>query len=184
MKGLMAPGAAVSAPSDEGHFTFSSGCALEKCSEFPAGRYLGQKLLGSGTYGKVVECIDQKHKARTAVKLVRRGIPAYRECALKEIKILRELGGMGWTPKMLRNFHHDGHVCIVFDLLGDSVASALQNRYSKALYMIHLVRKCTEKIVLFLSQEASAIFEVGDPRHVQATSWSSGLRAQQGDYPH
>ena len=125
---LFTQNAANSSPADEGHFTFVPGCTLEKCAEFPRGRYLGQKLLGSGTYGKVVECIDQKHQARTAVKLVRRGSAAYRDCALKEIKILKELGGMGWTPKMLRNFQHDGHICIVFDLLGDSLAAALSLR--------------------------------------------------------
>lgn len=128
MNGLISANGGMSAPSEEGHFVFTQGCCLEKCSEFPNGRYLGQKLLGSGTYGKVVECLDQKHKARTAVKLVRRGIPAYRDCALKEIKILRELGGKGWTPRMLRSFQHDGHICIVFDLLGDSLAAVLQSR--------------------------------------------------------
>ena len=128
MNTLILSGAQNSSVSDEGHFTFSPGCALEKCSEFPRGRYIGQKLLGSGTYGKVVECIDQKHQARTAVKLVRRGIQAFKDCALKEIKILKELGGMGWTPRMLRNFHHDGHICIVFDLLGDSLAATLHLR--------------------------------------------------------
>lgn len=129
MNGVPAAGAGVvNSSADEGHFVWTQGCSLDKSTEFPKGRYSGQRLLGSGTYGKVVECIDQKYKARTAVKLIRRGIPAYRECGLREIKILRELGGKCWTPKVLRDFYHDGHICIVFDLLGDSLAAVLQQR--------------------------------------------------------
>jgi dual-specificity kinase len=115
--------------SDEGHFSFSSGSAIDKSTDFPKGRYILRKFLGSGTYGRVIECVDNKYQARTAIKLIRRGIPAYREAGLKEIKILEELNGKCNTPKMLREFRHDGHICIVFDLLGETLSAAMKARF-------------------------------------------------------
>ena len=110
---------------EEGHFRFKEGCALDRSVEFPGGRYIGQRLLGSGTYGKVVECVDYKYKAQTAIKLVRRNMPGFREAALKEIQILGTLGGRCGTVQLLRSFEHDGHICLAFNLLGESISSCL-----------------------------------------------------------
>ena len=71
------------------------------------------KLLGSGTYGKVVECEDHKYnKTHVAIKLVRREPPLYKISAKNEIAILRELDGRYGTLKLLRDFDHDGHVSL------------------------------------------------------------------------
>jgi hypothetical protein len=68
MNGLPAAvGGGSNSSADEGHFLWSQGCSLDKSTEFPKWRYSGKRLLGSGTYCNVVECIDQKYKARTAV---------------------------------------------------------------------------------------------------------------------
>ena len=86
-----------------------------------------KRLLGSGTYGVVVECTDEKHnRARAAIKLVRRGSTLYREAALKEIRILRDLGGHCNTPQLLRDFEHAGHICMAFDLLGEDLLAILE----------------------------------------------------------
>lgn len=88
-----------------------TGSTIDKQEPFPRGRYVVVKLLGSGTYGKVVECEDNKYnKTHVAVKLVRREPPLYRTSAKNEIAILRELDGRYGTLKLLREFDHDGHV--------------------------------------------------------------------------
>ena len=38
-----------------------TGSTIDKQEPFPRGRYVVVKLLGSGTYGKVVECEDNKY---------------------------------------------------------------------------------------------------------------------------
>jgi hypothetical protein len=120
--------AATVAVNEEGHFAWTPGCTLERSLEFPNGRYLGAALLGSGTYGKVIECLDQKHHARVAVKAVRRGCPAFKAAAEREIIILRDLNGLSHTPKLLRDFEHAGHICMVFDILGESLKFAIEKR--------------------------------------------------------
>jgi serine/threonine protein kinase len=123
--GVQAP-VQVTPNGDEGHFQWKDGSRFDKCGQFPGGRYIAKKIIGSGTYGKVVECVDQKYGVETAIKLVRRGIPAFREAALKEIQILKELDGKCGTVKMLRSFEHEGHLCMSFDLLGQGVKSMLK----------------------------------------------------------
>ena len=112
--------------SEEGHFQWKDGCRFDRNAEYQGGRYIAKKIIGFGTYGKVVECTDQKYMVPTAIKLVRRGISAFREAALKEIEILKVLDGQCGTVKLLRSFEHDGHICMSFDLLGEGVKSVLK----------------------------------------------------------
>lgn len=114
--------------SEEGHFSWFPGCTFDKSGEFPSGRYVGSGLLGSGTYGRVIECLDQKHKGRVAIKVVRRGCPAYTAAAERERLILRDLDGQSQTPKLLRDFEQDGHICMVFDVFGESLKSIIEKR--------------------------------------------------------
>ena len=106
-------------PADEiGHFVVVNGAMIDKSAEFPNGRYKVLRQLGSGTYGKVVLCEDNKYQgAKVAVKLVRTQ-HLYRVSAKNEIKILRELDGHNCTVKLLRDFEHKGHVSMSFELLG------------------------------------------------------------------
>ena len=114
---------------EDGHFVFRNRQAIGIfIPDFPSGRYICQKLLGSGTYGKVVQCEDLKYNVPCAVKITRRGIQAYKDAATKEIGILRQLEGKKGTPKMLREFNHDGHLCIAFDLHGENLAHVLAFR--------------------------------------------------------
>ena len=126
--------AAQIALSEEGHFVWFPGCSFDRTSEFPGGRYLGCGLLGCGTYGKVIECLDQKHNGRVAIKAVRRGCPAFRAAAEREVLILRDLDGQSHTPKLLRDFEHSGHICMVFDVFGDSLKFLLDKRWEFLTY--------------------------------------------------
>jgi dual-specificity kinase len=48
------------------------------------------RLLGEGTYGKVVECYDHKRRRLVAVKMIR-SIRKYREAAKIEVRVLDHL---------------------------------------------------------------------------------------------
>ena len=92
-----------------------------------AGRYVCVELLGSGTYARVFLALDRKHQARAAVKVIRNH-PAFHAAAKKEISLLRDLNGGAFTPKLLRHFDHDGHICLAFNWLGQDLAAVLGSR--------------------------------------------------------
>jgi dual-specificity kinase len=48
------------------------------------------RLLGQGTFGKVVEAIDTRLQSRVAVKIIR-AIPKYRDASKIEIRVLNRL---------------------------------------------------------------------------------------------
>ena len=48
------------------------------------------KLLGQGTFGKVVEAIDTQTNKRVAIKIIR-AIPKYRDASKIEVRVLQKL---------------------------------------------------------------------------------------------
>lgn len=48
------------------------------------------RLLGQGTFGKVVEAIDTQTNNRVAIKIIR-AIPKYRDASKIEIRVLQKL---------------------------------------------------------------------------------------------
>ncbi len=48
------------------------------------------KLLGQGTFGKVVEAIDTETNARVAIKIIR-AIQKYRDASKIEVRVLQRL---------------------------------------------------------------------------------------------
>lgn len=88
------------------------------------------KLLGQGTFGKVVEAYDKQRKSRCAVKIIR-SIQKYRDASRIELRVLSTLAS---NDKSNRNkcihlrdcFDFRNHICIVTDLLGQSVFDFLK----------------------------------------------------------
>ena len=88
------------------------------------------KLLGQGTFGKVVEAYDKQRKSRCAVKIIR-SIQKYRDASRIELRVLSTLAS---NDKHNRNkcihlrdcFDFRNHICIVTDLLGQSVFDFLK----------------------------------------------------------
>lgn len=88
------------------------------------------KLLGQGTFGKVVEAFDKQRKSRCAVKIIR-SIQKYRDASRIELRVLSTLAS---NDKHNRNkcihlrdcFDFRNHICIVTDLLGQSVFDFLK----------------------------------------------------------
>ncbi|KAJ5725054.1 uncharacterized protein N7483_006411 [Penicillium malachiteum] len=108
---------------DDGHYIVTPETQLTE-------RYSIIKLLGQGTFGKVVEAYDKQRKARCAVKIIR-SIQKYRDASRIELRVLSTLAS---NDKSNRNkcihlrdcFDFRNHICIVTDLLGQSVFDFLK----------------------------------------------------------
>ncbi|KAG8755269.1 dual specificity protein kinase kns1 [Serendipita sp. 396] len=107
--------AAPSCDDADGHYVINPDDVIGK-------RYRIIKLLGQGTFGKVVEAYDSLSSKRVAIKIIR-AIPKYREASTIEIRVLRLLKDRDPTNMykcihLMETFDHRNHVCIVTELLG------------------------------------------------------------------
>ena len=88
------------------------------------------RLLGQGTFGKVVEANDRKTNQKVAVKIIR-SVQKYRDASRIELRVLQTLSQ---NDRHNRNkcihlrecFDFRNHICIVTDLLGQSVFDFLK----------------------------------------------------------
>lgn len=88
------------------------------------------KLLGQGTFGKVVEVYDKRKKCKVAIKIIR-SVQKYRDASRIELRVLSTLALNDKTNRNkcihLRDaFDYRNHICIVTDLLGQSVFDFLK----------------------------------------------------------
>ncbi|KAK5145051.1 hypothetical protein LTR04_001406 [Oleoguttula sp. CCFEE 6159] len=89
------------------------------------------KLLGQGTFGKVIEAVDRRKNTKCAIKIIR-SVPKYRDASRIELRVLATLAS---NDKHNRNkcihlrdcFDFRNHICIVTDLLGQSVFDFLKS---------------------------------------------------------
>ena len=97
-------------------------------------RYQIEKEVGRGTFGRVFRCIDKKAPDsgtnKVAIKVVHNA-GRYYELSLIEAEILRDVNGIGGRGEthccMLLNFFKlDGHACMVFETLGQSLYDFLK----------------------------------------------------------
>lgn len=88
------------------------------------------KLLGQGTFGKVVQARDREKNELVAIKIIR-SVQKYRDASRIELRVLETLKA---NDRENRNrcihlrecFDFRGHICIVMDLLGQSVFDFLK----------------------------------------------------------
>ena len=125
---LLHPSGAGAPKEEPGVFAGYVGDSVDRCKQFPAGRYTISKKLGAGVYGKVLGCVDQKYNLPVAIKIVRKDPPIYRDAAKKEITVLRHLGGTHGCLRLLRDFEHDGHLCISMEMYGKNLQSFIKSR--------------------------------------------------------
>lgn len=88
------------------------------------------KLLGQGTFGKVVQATDRRKNQLVAVKIIR-SVQKYRDASRIELRVLATLKANDPENRNrcihLRDcFDYRGHICIVMDLLGQSVFDFLK----------------------------------------------------------
>ncbi|KAL8654438.1 MAG: hypothetical protein Q9210_001506 [Variospora velana] len=93
-------------------------------------RYQVCRLLGQGTFGKVVEAIDKRTRSRCAIKIIR-SVQKYRDASRIELRVLSTLSHNDRENRNkcihLRDcFDFRNHICIVTDLLGQSVFDFLK----------------------------------------------------------
>lgn len=93
-------------------------------------RYQVTKLLGQGTFGKVVQAHDRKRNKLVAIKIIR-SVQKYRDASRIELRVLATLKANDHENRNrcihLRDcFDYRGHICIVMDLLGQSVFDFLK----------------------------------------------------------
>lgn len=162
----------------EGHLLCKGGDILHA-------RYQIIRLLGEGTFGKVVQCKDLlRNNEDVALKIIR-NVEKYREAAKLEINVLnkineRDTKGDSLCVRMLDWFDYHGHMCISFNMLGLSVFEFLkENCYQP--YSIDHVRHIAYQLckavkflhdnhlthtdlkpenILFANSEADIVFDV------------------------
>lgn len=109
---------------DDGHY-------IIKINDVFANRFVIQKLLGQGTFGKVVACYDKINRETVAVKIIR-NIPKYRDAAKIELRVLTTLKKFDNENRnhcihLRECFDFRGHICIVTDLLKISLYDFMEN---------------------------------------------------------
>ncbi|KAI8050702.1 kinase-like domain-containing protein [Thamnidium elegans] len=98
-------------------------------------QYKIMRLLGQGTFGKVVECFDRVRRTFCAIKIIR-AIPKYRDASKIEIRVLNTLKqhdplNLNKCIHLVEWFDHRNHICMVFELLGQSVFDFLKSNQFK-----------------------------------------------------
>ncbi|SPC63203.1 related to Protein kinase lkh1 [Ustilago sp. UG-2017b] len=120
---------------DQGHFIVNEG-------DYVTSRYKILRLLGQGTFGKVVECYDKKLRKYVAIKIIR-AVQKYRDASQIEIRVLRTLrendpGNENKCIHLLETFNFKNHVCIVSELLGKSVFDFLKENKFQPFPPLHI----------------------------------------------
>ncbi|KAJ8146036.1 hypothetical protein OY671_000874 [Metschnikowia pulcherrima] len=109
---------------DDGHY-------IIRINDMFANRFVIQKLLGQGTFGKVVACYDKINRETVAIKIIR-NIPKYRDAAKIELRVLTTLKKFDNENRnhcihLRECLDFRGHICIVTDLLKISLYDFLEN---------------------------------------------------------
>lgn len=108
---------------DDGHYIIVPDSDLTE-------RYQVVRLLGQGTFGKVVQAKDRRKNTHVAIKIIR-SVQKYRDASRIELRVLSTLKANDAENRNkcihLRDcFDYRGHICIVTDLLGQSVFDFLK----------------------------------------------------------
>ena len=113
-------------------------------------RYEVVDLLGKGSFGQVVRCIDHKTGVLVAVKIIRNK-KRFHQQALVEVNILRKL--REWDPDKRhsvvsfdQSFYFRGHLCISTDLLDMNLYEFIK-AHEFAGFSLKLIRRFTKQIL-------------------------------------
>ncbi|KAJ2723015.1 serine threonine protein kinase CMGC group [Coemansia sp. Benny D115] len=113
-------------------------------------RFKIRRLLGQGTFGKVMECEDAATGRLVAIKVIR-AVPKYRDAAKTEIRVLQTLkrndpSNVYQCMHVNETFDHRNHVCMIFDLLGPSVFDFLKENEFRP-FSLHHVQLFAEQLL-------------------------------------
>ncbi|KAI8619868.1 kinase-like domain-containing protein [Chytriomyces sp. MP71] len=119
----------------DGHYVVREGDDL-------TARYKIIRLLGQGTFGKVVEAYDRTRNVKVAIKIIR-SIQKYRDAAKVEVRVLNALKKNDPTNSkrcihLISSFEHRTHTCMVFELLAQSVFDFLKENSFAPFPIAHI----------------------------------------------
>jgi len=109
---------------EEDHLVFQYGDLIQN-------RYRLMEVLGEGTFGKVIKCHDIHQNRVVALKIIK-NVSKYKDAAKLEINVLNKLNkydprGKHLCVSMLDWFDYHGHMCISFQMFGQSVFEFLKD---------------------------------------------------------
>ncbi|TPX13256.1 uncharacterized protein E0L32_006229 [Thyridium curvatum] len=117
-------------------------------------RYEIIDVLGKGSFGQVVRCIDHKTGVLVAVKIIRNK-KRFHQQALVEVNILQKL--REWDPKnkhSMVNFTHSfyfrGHLCISTELLDMNLYEFIKSNAFRG-FSLKLIRRMTKQMLSSLN---------------------------------
>ncbi|KAK3360261.1 hypothetical protein B0T25DRAFT_125962 [Lasiosphaeria hispida] len=117
-------------------------------------RYEIIDILGKGSFGQVVRCIDHKTGVLVAVKIIRNK-KRFHQQALVEVNILQKL--REWDPKnkySMVNFTHSfyfrGHLCISTELLDMNLYEFIKSNAFRG-HSLKLIRRFTKQLLSSLN---------------------------------
>uniref|UniRef100_A0A8C7XMK5 Protein kinase domain-containing protein n=1 Tax=Oryzias sinensis TaxID=183150 RepID=A0A8C7XMK5_9TELE len=100
------------------------------------GVYIVEKFLGEGTFGKVAKCTNLSTNKEVAIKIIKKG---FNHTAQDEIKAMIEISKIDAHKynlvKCVDWFHYKSHVCMVFEMLDQSLFDFMKDRRSRPLFV-------------------------------------------------
>ncbi|RAH61596.1 protein kinase [Aspergillus piperis CBS 112811] len=113
-------------------------------------RYEVIDVLGKGSFGQVVRCIDHKTGGLVAVKIIRNK-KRFHQQALIEVNLLQKL--KEWDPhrkhsvvNFTQSFYFRGHLCISTELLGMNLYEFIKAHDFKG-FSLKLIRRFTKQML-------------------------------------
>uniref|UniRef100_A0A665WTX1 Protein kinase domain-containing protein n=1 Tax=Echeneis naucrates TaxID=173247 RepID=A0A665WTX1_ECHNA len=125
---------------------------LEKYDVLSGGqnRYLVQKIVGKGAFGQVAQCLRLDTKEKMAVKIVRKDESW---AGKRELVMLQRLKNVDHDKynliKLIEHFEHNGHICLVFEMLHISVESFIERISLKPL-RLPSIRMIAQQLLMAL----------------------------------
>uniref|UniRef100_A0A3P9M288 Protein kinase domain-containing protein n=1 Tax=Oryzias latipes TaxID=8090 RepID=A0A3P9M288_ORYLA len=114
------------------------------------GAYFVERFLGEGTFGKVAKCTNLSTNKEVAIKIIKNG---FNKTAEDEIKALTEISKLDAHKyslvKYVEWFHYNSHVCIVFEMLDQSLFDFMKDRSSLPLFL-HEIRAIAWQLLISL----------------------------------
>ncbi|KAI9760371.1 MAG: hypothetical protein M1840_002553 [Geoglossum simile] len=113
-------------------------------------RYEIIDVLGKGSFGQVVRCVDHKNGGLVAVKIIRNK-KRFHQQALVEVNILQKL--REWDPhnkhsmvSFTQSFYFRGHLCISTELLGMNLYEFIKSNDFRG-FSLKLIRRFTKQLL-------------------------------------
>jgi len=125
-----------------------------KAGELLNGRYLIERPISKGAYGKVVRAWDLDRNEQVAIKIIKNA-EAYFRAAQTEISVLNRISKHDSSDKynsvrMLDNFVFRNHQCLVFELLSYNLHDVIRStRYTGI--SLNMIRPITWQILKCMS---------------------------------